>query len=72
MFTLDTTQILVASIIAASISILIFSAGYAIGKYVQASMVREELENIYAQVSTIRRGLKTLKKVLESLRTAVR
>ena len=68
MFMLDTTQILVASIIAVSTSILIFYLGYGTGRFVQASMARKKLENISEQVLAIRSGVKTLKKAFEELR----
>ena len=47
MFTQDITLTLVGLIIVALICIVIFSLGFVIGKYVQASMARDELESIF-------------------------
>ena len=62
MFMLDTTQILVASIIAVSTSILIFYLGYGTGRFVQASMARQQLENISAQVYSYNEWLEYFKR----------
>ena len=67
MSTQGITQILVAPGIAVLICIMIFYAGYAIGKYVQALTVQAQLENISEQALTIQTGLQTLRKELNLL-----
>ena len=66
MFTLGTTQILVGSIIEVLIFIVIFSAGYGIGKSVRHSTEQAKLENILGRALTLMRGLRTSVKELKS------
>ena len=72
MSTQGITQILVTPGIAVLICTMIFYAGYAIGKYVQVLMGREQLENISEQVLIIQTGLKTLREELQLLQTDVK
>jgi hypothetical protein len=69
MFTLDTILILAALITEVVIFIEIYLVMSAIGKSVPVSTVRAELENISEQALIMSRGLKTLRKELESLHT---
>ena len=72
MSTQDITQTLAAYSIGVLICTMIFYAGYAIGRYVQALMEQDQLESISEQALIIQAGLKTLKEELASLQIDVK
>jgi hypothetical protein len=69
MFMLDTILILAALIIEVVIFIGIYLVICGIGKFVPALTVQAQLENISEQALIMSRGLRTLRKELESLHT---